>query len=55
MKLVEEGQHVKWAPVLVEHDAVVLDSAVALHVEQLQLSKGCMYSPLSLQQHFSYY
>ena len=41
MELNEEGEHVKRAPVLVEHDAV-LESVVALHVEHLQLS---VYSP----------
>ena len=44
MELDEEGQHVKWAPVLVEEDAV-LKSDVALHVEQLQLSESCVLSP----------
>ena len=47
MKLDEDDQHVKWAPVLVNHDAP-LDSAVALNVEQLELNEGCAYSPLSL-------
>ena len=51
MELDEEGQHVKWVPVLVEYNADI-DSALALHVKQLQLSEGCVHSPLSLQQDF---
>ena len=47
-KLEEDGQHGKWTPVHGEHDAV-LDSAVALQVEQLRLDEGRVYSSLRLQ------
>ena len=47
-KLEEDGQHGIWTPVHGEHDAV-LDSAVALQVEQLRLGEGRVYSSLHLQ------
>ena len=42
----EEDQYVKWSPVLAKQD-VVLNSAVALNVKQIQVSEICMYYPLS--------
>ena len=47
-KLEEDGQHGKWTPVHGEHDAV-LDSAMALQVEQLRLGEGRVHSSLHLQ------
>ena len=47
----DAGQYVIWAPVHGEQDAI-LYSAVALHVEKLKFSKGCVYFPWRLQRHF---
>jgi hypothetical protein len=48
VELDEEGQQVKCASVLFQEDAE-LKSAVALQVEQLQLSEGSVHSPSLLQ------
>ena len=47
-KLEEEGQHIKWAPEHGEHDDVI-DSALALQVEQLESGEGRVHSPQRLQ------
>ena len=48
------GQHSECAPVLDKHNAV-LDTAAAVHLEQLKISKGFVWSPRISQQHILYY